>query len=86
VNINNVYIGGRIIEGQCGYGCSDHASWSRQGFPALMPFEANLNSMNRHIHTSADVINNQSSFRHSNMFTKIAIALALELGNSNWRE
>ena len=24
---------------QCGYGCSDHASWHRQGYPTSMPFK-----------------------------------------------
>ena len=27
----------------CGYGCSDHASWHNQGYPAAMPFESRFN-------------------------------------------
>jgi len=32
----------QIIYGfeQCGYGCSDHASWYQQGFATSMPFES----------------------------------------------
>ena len=26
-------------EGECGYGCSDHASWDEFGFPASFPIE-----------------------------------------------
>jgi len=39
---------------QCGYGCSDHASWHNQGFPASMPFESTMSDINRSIHTSSD--------------------------------
>src|SRR5690606_31673746 len=27
---------------RCGYGCSDHASWTANGFPASMPFESTM--------------------------------------------
>jgi hypothetical protein len=80
VTINSTYqIGGTIIEDKCGYGCSDHASWYKNGFPTLMPFEATKRRMNSNIHTERDVINAQSSFRHSAMFTKIAVAFLLTL-------
>lgn len=79
VKINSTYIGGTIIEDKCGYGCSDHASWYKNGFPTLMPFEATKKRMNGNIHTERDVVNAQSSFRHSAMFTKIAIAFLMSL-------
>ena len=41
---------------KCGYGCSDHASWTRNGFPASFPFEAKKAQMNRKIHTANDTI------------------------------
>lgn len=84
--LNSLYIKARIVEDKCGYGCSDHASWHRQGFATLMPFEASFDRANSNIHTSRDVINSASSFRHSAMFTKIALVIALDLGNSNLRE
>jgi len=77
--INSTYIGATIIEDQCGYGCSDHASWYKNGFPTLMPFEATKKRMNSNIHTERDVVNAQSSFRHSAMFTKIAVAFLMSL-------
>lgn len=84
--LNTHYIKARIVNDKCGYGCSDHASWYRQGYPTLMPFEATFRGMNRDIHTTRDTIKNTSSFRHSAMFTKIALAIAMDLGNSTLRE
>ncbi|MDX9732061.1 MAG: M20/M25/M40 family metallo-hydrolase [Bdellovibrionales bacterium] len=79
--INRDYIGATIIEDKCGYGCSDHASWYRNGFPTLMPFEATMRKMNKAIHTERDVVSTSLSFRHSAMFTKIAVAFMMTLGN-----
>lgn len=86
VEMNRHYVKANIVESKCGYGCSDHASWYRQGFPTLMPFEATMSKSNPAIHTKNDVINGSSNFRHSAMFSKIALAFAIELGNSNLRE
>lgn len=86
VELNQLYIGVTIGSDQCGYGCSDHASWYRQGYSTLMPFEASMNSMNRNIHTANDVINSASNFTHAAAFSKIAVAFGLELANSDRRE
>ncbi len=84
-SINNTYVKARLVEDQCGYGCSDHASWHRQGFHAVTPFEAVTSTMNRNIHTEKDVIDSRSSFQHSNSFTKYAVLFALVFGNSDLR-
>lgn len=84
--VNRVYIGARLVEDRCGYACSDHASWHRQGYSALMPFEATTRTMNRDIHTTRDVIGPRTDFNHSAAFTKIAIVFALDLGNSTFRD
>lgn len=81
-DINANYLNVKIIEDACGYGCSDHASWYRQGFPTLIPFESSMDKMNSNIHSPRDVISPKMNFKHSLVFTKIAIALALELGNN----
>lgn len=81
--INSLYVKSQLVDDECGYGCSDHASWHRQGFHAMTPFEATTQTMNRNIHTTKDVINSTSDFNHSNIFTKYAILFALVLGNSN---
>ncbi len=81
-SINNTYVKARLVDDECGYGCSDHASWHRQGYHAVTPFEAVTSTMNRNIHTENDVIDTKSSFQHSNSFTKYAVLFALVLGNS----
>ncbi len=65
---------------ECGYGCSDHASWHTQGYPASMPFEATMSTMNHKIHTANDTLsvsNNNAS--HAIKFAKMAIAYLVEL-------
>ena len=85
-DLNTLYIHAKVVEDKCGYGCSDHASWYRQGYPTLMPFEATFNTMNPNLHTANDIVNAKSDFAHSAMFAKIAVAIAEDLGNSNERE
>lgn len=75
-------LGATILADRCGYGCSDHASWHRQGFPALMPFESTFADKNPSIHTSRDEIRPGIDFEHSSLFTKIAIVFASELSFS----
>lgn len=84
-SINNTYVKARMINDSCGYACSDHASWHRQGYHAVTPFEATTETMNSNLHTEKDVIEQQSSFQHSNSFTKLALLFGLVLGNSNIR-
>lgn len=78
-SINRDYLNITIIEDKCGYGCSDHASWYKNGFPTLMPFEATMKKKNGNIHTEKDVVSASSSFRHSAMFSKIAVAFLMSL-------
>ncbi len=84
-SINDTYVKARLVDDECGYGCSDHASWHRQGYHAVTPFEAVTSTMNRSIHSEKDVIDSRSSFQHSNSFTKYAVLFALVLGNSDLR-
>jgi leucyl aminopeptidase len=80
---NETYLHVRIVDDQCGYGCSDHASWYRQGYPALMPFEATMKTMNHNIHSARDVISPTSNFEHAKVFAKLAVIFAMDLGNSS---
>lgn len=86
VAANQTYLKARVVDDQCGYGCSDHASWHRQGYPTLMPFEATFNGMNHKLHTKDDVIDSNTNFHHSAMFSKLALVIAMDLGNSQLRE
>jgi leucyl aminopeptidase len=42
--------------------------------------------MFQYLHTEKDVISPVMSFEHSLVFSKIALAMALDLGNSNQKE
>lgn len=85
-SINAAYLNIDISDDQCGYGCSDHASWYRRGFPAVMPTEAKFDSMFQYLHTEKDVISPVMSFEHSLVFSKIALVMAMDLGNSTLKE
>lgn len=65
---------------QCGYACSDHASFYRNGMPSSHPWEAMQS--NRKIHTSDDTLAIDGvDVSHSIIFTKLGIATAIELGS-----
>ncbi|GLQ76139.1 M20/M25/M40 family metallo-hydrolase [Vibrio penaeicida] len=61
---------------QCGYACSDHASWYNEGFPASMPAEANFHDSNPLIHTANDT---QFDSSHAIKFAKLSVAFISEL-------
>ncbi|WP_253715743.1 M28 family peptidase [Bdellovibrio bacteriovorus] len=84
--MNDTYLKAKIVDDKCGYGCSDHASWNRQGYPALMPFEATFRGSNKNIHSAKDVVSPESNFKHSMLYTKIALVMAMDLGNSTARQ
>lgn len=64
---------------RCGYACSDHANWSREGFSACYPSATTLDDDNPYIHTAEDkleIIN----LEHMVNFTKLGLAFVAELG------
>lgn len=64
----------------CGYACSDHASWTSQGYPASIPFETKKNDMNHNIHTANDTLENSGGdASHALKFAKLALAFVAEL-------
>ena len=66
----------------CGYACSDHASWTAQGYPASMPFEALITQDNPNIHTANDTYANSGSQALGALkFARMAMAYAIELGS-----
>ena len=65
---------------QCKYGCSDHYSWHRVGYPAVFPFEAVTGDYNPEMHTTKDTTELDGfSWEHSLEFVKLAIAFVYEL-------
>jgi leucyl aminopeptidase len=65
---------------RCGYACSDHASWTAQGYPASAPFEAMKNDMNNRIHTANDLLSHSGGHaEHAKKFARLAVAYMVEL-------
>ncbi len=67
---------------RCGYGCSDHASWTAQGYPASMPFEAAISRSNPTIHSANDTYaSSGNQALHALKFARLAASYAMELGS-----
>ena len=81
--VNKTYLNITVLDDKCGYGCSDHASWHRQGFATLFPTEATFNSVFQQIHTDKDVVSSVMSFDHALIFSKIALIFAMDLSQQN---
>lgn len=64
----------------CGYGCSDHASWSDANIPAAFPCESNFEDHNPNIHSASDTMD-LLSLEHMTNFSKLALAFAIELAS-----
>lgn len=66
----------------CGYGCSDHASWSAYGYPASFPFEATFEESSPLIHTASDMLDNYAGdASHAVKFSQLATAFVVEMAN-----
>lgn len=74
------YIGVPVAESSCGYGCSDHASWMKQGIPAAFPCETDFDNHNKYIHTSQDTADRLTP-EHMVNFTRLGLAFAIELAS-----
>ncbi|UXI70529.1 M20/M25/M40 family metallo-hydrolase [Tahibacter amnicola] len=68
----------------CGYGCSDHASWTTNGFPSAMMFEAgDSTGYFGRIHSNGDTLANmENSAVNSAKFAKLGLAFLGELGKT----
>ena len=70
----------RWAKTKCGYGCSDHVSWTRDGFIASFPFETMMNEDNPNIHSDKDTLA-QTGGRslQAFKFAKLAVAYLVEM-------
>jgi leucyl aminopeptidase len=69
-----------VSSDDCGYACSDHASWSRNGFPAVLPFEATMSTYNPTIHSPNDTLAvSGNNANHASKFAKLAVAYIVEM-------
>lgn len=65
---------------QCGYGCSDHASWDANGYPAAMAFESLFGEHNPEIHTIDDTVATLgNSAAHAYKFARLGAAFMAEV-------
>ncbi|MCP3911619.1 MAG: M20/M25/M40 family metallo-hydrolase, partial [Actinomycetia bacterium] len=65
----------------CGYGCSDHAAWHLEGFPAAMSFESRFGQHNPEIHTTADTLATLGdNVDHAYKFARLGLAFMVEIG------
>jgi bacterial leucyl aminopeptidase len=73
----------------CGYGCSDHASWTSAGYPSAMFFEAGTGatsgaSYNPNIHTANDTLANMgNSAQNSAKFAQLGLAFLGEAAKTS---
>ncbi len=74
----------------CGYGCSDHFSWTQAGYPAGMVFEAGQPRPNGglgglpYVHSSGDTLANMDdSAEHSVKFAQFGLAFLGELAKTH---
>jgi len=63
---------------KCGYGCSDHASWTKAGYASCFPFEGTMANGDPYIHTKNDLIS-YLSLTHGMEFSKVATGFIVEL-------
>ncbi|KAI8587597.1 hypothetical protein BDZ88DRAFT_479377 [Geranomyces variabilis] len=63
----------------CGYGCSDHASWTGAGFPAAFAFESLFDDSNPVIHSEKDDMSTVD-FAHAAEFVRLILGFSIELG------
>lgn len=82
-NLAKVYLPSlKVGYSQCGYACSDHASWNAQGYAASFPFESSFNNSNPYIHSRNDTLaSSGNQAKHALKFSQLALAYAVELGS-----
>ncbi len=67
----------------CNYGCSDHASWTSEGYMAAFPFEANFGQHNGNIHSPNDTFSVSGTADHAAKFAKLCSEYLIEAAKSN---
>ncbi|EPT01217.1 hypothetical protein FOMPIDRAFT_1120705 [Fomitopsis schrenkii] len=78
----DLYLDIPYVETKCGYACSDHASWTKAGYPTTFSAEGTMENWDREfVHTMNDRIDisDEFSFSHMLEFSKLAVAFAVEL-------
>ena len=80
-NLIDTYTSSSWATDNCGYGCSDHASWHNRGYATSMPFESYMNQYNSNIHTANDTLSvSGNNAIHAMKFAQMTVAYMIELG------
>lgn len=84
ISLIETYVGATWGLDACGYACSDHASWTKSGVPASMPFESRMNQRNKQIHTARDTLETSgNNADHALKFARLGAAYAIELAKGD---
>lgn len=77
-DLMTTYVNREVKHTQCGYACSDHATWTQEGYVAAMPAESAFKKTNPNIHTPNDTID-KLSLDHMTDYLKLGTAFAVEM-------
>jgi leucyl aminopeptidase len=78
------YVGIPWKTSQCGYACSDHASWTERGFAAHHVHETTVEESNDTLHTAQDTLAvSDGKAEHSSYFARYAAAFMVELAKGS---
>ncbi|KAK8853200.1 hypothetical protein IAR55_003902 [Kwoniella newhampshirensis] len=82
VSLVKKYLAIPPVKTECGYACSDHASFAKAGYQSAFAIEGTFaNSNTNNIHTSKDTTDHpEFSWTHMREFSKLVVAFAVELG------
>ena len=69
-----------VKHSQCGYACSDQASWKSKGFASAIAAEAAFENTNPAMHSSQDTMD-KLSLSHMTDYAKLGVAFAVELAD-----
>ncbi|KAF9577835.1 Leucine aminopeptidase 1 [Lunasporangiospora selenospora] len=69
-----------VRETECGYACSDHASWTEAGYRAAVATESVFNNQSPYIHGEDDDLSTVD-FDHMMQIAKLNLGFVVELGN-----
>lgn len=72
------YVKQPVQHSRCGYACSDHATWTQNGYSAAIAAEAAYENTNPAMHSSNDTMD-KLSLSHMTDYAKLASAFAVEL-------
>ncbi len=74
----DTYLDVKWAESKCGYACSDHASWNKNGYRSAFPFESTFDAHNSKIHTTGDTAE-ILDFDFAAQFARLGVAFIGEL-------